>query len=376
MGSAGWEVQLVAVTVAAACALPGTFLVLRRMAMMSDAISHAILLGIVLAFFVVHDLGSPWLVLAAAATGVATVWLVEVVHRTNRVREDAAMGLVFPVLFSLGVILISRYAGNVHLDTDAVLLGEIAFAPFNQLEFGGRAIGPRAFYTMAAILAVNLLFVALFFKELKLATFDPGLAAALGFSPPLLHYALMALVSLTAVGAFDAVGSVLVVALMIAPPAAATLLTDRLRDRLLLSVGLAVFSALAGYHLAMAVDVSIAGMMATMTGVVFLLAWLLAPEQGLLAAARRRRRQRLEFAQAMLLVHLLQHEDRPEAVVELAADSLPEHLRWEAGWTQRVAQAAEAQGWIARDNGHWGLTPTGRALARGAVVGETPRQLL
>src|SRR3712207_3635749 len=107
------EIQLIAAVVAIACALPGVFLVLRRMALMSDAISHAILLGIVLAFFVTEDITSPFLILAAAATGVLTVSLVELLNRTRLVKEDAAIGLVFPALFSIGVILIARFAGNV-----------------------------------------------------------------------------------------------------------------------------------------------------------------------------------------------------------------------------------------------------------------------
>ena len=137
MNAAQIEIQLVAAVVAAACALPGVFLVLRRMAMMSDAISHAILLGIVLAFFITHDLTSPFLVAAAALTGVLTVTLVELLNRSRLVREDAAIGLVFPAMFSLGVILISRFAGDVHLDTDSVLLGELAFAPFNRMSIFG-----------------------------------------------------------------------------------------------------------------------------------------------------------------------------------------------------------------------------------------------
>src|SRR5690606_39215724 len=125
-------------------------------------------------------------------------------------------GLVFPVLFSIGVILISRYAGDVHLDVDAVLLGELAFAPFDRFILFDTDLGPRALWVMGAILALNIVAISLFYKELKLATFDAGLAAALGFAPGLIHYGLMSLVSVTAVGAFDAVGSILVVALMIA----------------------------------------------------------------------------------------------------------------------------------------------------------------
>ncbi len=236
------EIQLIAAVVAVACALPGVFLVLRRMAMMSDAISHTVLLGIVLSFFVVQTLDSPWLILGAAVMGVITVSLVELLSHTKLVKQDAAIGLVFPALFSVAVILISRFARGVHLDVDAVLLGELAFAPFDRLTFFSLDL-PRSLVVMGIILLINLIFISLFYKELKLTTFDAGLAAALGFSPTLLHYGLMGLVSITAVGAFDAVGSVLVVALMVTPAAAAYLLTNNLRRMLVLSALIGVISA-------------------------------------------------------------------------------------------------------------------------------------
>lgn len=135
------ETQLIAIVVAVACTLPGVFLVLRRMTLMSDAISHAILPGIVLAFFLTESLTSPLLILAAAGTGVLTVLVVELLQRTKLVKEDAAIGLAFPALFSIGIILISRFAGNVHLDMDAVLLGELAYAHLNRLEMFGIKIG-------------------------------------------------------------------------------------------------------------------------------------------------------------------------------------------------------------------------------------------
>jgi manganese/zinc/iron transport system permease protein len=361
------ELQAIAVVVAASCALPGVFLVLRRTAMMSDAISHTVLLGIVLAFFVVQDLTSPILVLGAAAVGVLTVSLVELLTNTRLVKEDAAIGLVFPALFSIAVILISRYARGVHLDVDAVLLGELAFAPFDRLAILGIDV-PRALAVMVGILALNALFIGLFYKELKLATFDAGLAATLGFSPVLIHYGLMALVSVTAVGAFDAVGSILVVALMVTPAAAAYLLTDNLRTMLALSVGIACAGAVGGYWLARGLDANIAGSMATMVGVIFLLIFLFAPERGVLAVARRRRRQRWEFAQTMLAVHLLQHEGRPESQVENRVDHLVEHIRWQPDFAERVVRYAERKGTVRRQAGRLQLTETGRTLAQQRLV--------
>ncbi len=362
------DIQLIAVVVAVACALPGVFLVLRRTAMMSDAISHAILFGIVLVFFATRDLASPLLILGAAATGLLTVILVELLTRTRLVREDAAIGLVFPVLFSIGVILIARHAGSVHLDTDSVLLGEIAFAPFNRLVVGGVDLGPKSLYVMLGILALSLAFMLVFYKELKLSTFDAGLAAALGFSPAAIHYALMGLVSVTAVGAFDAVGSVLVVALMIAPPATAYLLTERLSAMLLLSGLIGVVSAELGYWAAHVLDVSIAGSMATAAGICFLLAYLGAPERGLIAIARRRRRQRWEFAETMLAIHLHQHEDRPEAATESREDHLLDHLAWTPRFAREVVARAARNGTLVRRADVLELTPPGRKLARRALA--------
>jgi manganese/zinc/iron transport system permease protein len=228
------------------------------------------------------------------------VSLVELLKRTGRVREDAAIGLVFPLLFSAGVLLISRYFRNEHLDVDAVLRGKLELSVLDRLHVFGRDVGPQTLYVMAAVLLVNVVFIVLFYKELRLATFDAALAATFGFAPGLLHYALMTLVSVTAVGSFDAVGSVLVVGFMIGPPAAAYLLTDRLSRMLVLSGVLGVGCALGGYWLAHWINASIAGSMATMTGVIFAAVLLLAPEHGLLALALRRGRQRWEFAQTML----------------------------------------------------------------------------
>ena len=368
MSQAEIEIQLIAAVVAAACALPGVFLVLRRMAMMSDAISHVVLLGIVLSYFVTRDITSPFLILGATLTGLLTVVLVEVLNRTRLVKEDAAIGLVFPFLFSIAVILIAKYAGDVHLDTDAVLLGELAFAPFNRVEFLGFDLGPKALVVMSIIFVLSLAFVTIFFKELKLATFDASLASALGFAPAAIHYALMGLVSVTAVGAFDAVGSVLVVALMIAPPASAYLMTDKLSHMLGLSCLFGVISAVSGYWLAVPLDANIAGSMATTAGLLFFVVFLVAPERGLISAARRRARQKQDFAQTMLAIHLLHHENRPEAEDESRADSLHEHLRWDPRFADQVVRFAEREGLVTRSGPHLKLTESGRGRAQSEMA--------
>jgi manganese/zinc/iron transport system permease protein len=363
------EIQLVAVVVAVACSLSGVFLVLRRMALMSDAISHTVLLGIVLAFFVTRDITSPLLIFGAAAVGVATVALVEVLRRTRLILEDASIGLVFATLFSIAVILISRYAGSVHLDTDAVLLGEIAFAPFRRLEWRGVDLGPQTLWVMGGVLLLNVGFITVLYKELKLSTFDPGLAAALGFSPVVLHYAFMTLVSVTAVGAFDAVGSILVVALMIAPPATAYLLSDRLPVVLLLSVVTAAAAALLGFWTAWIVDASIAGCMATAAGVLFMLAFLFSPGRGIVSVMRRRELQRWEFARLMLAIHLLHHEGTADSASESHELHLGEHLRWEPAFARRVVREAQQEELLQRqEDGTLVLTESGRDAATRAMV--------
>jgi manganese/zinc/iron transport system permease protein len=361
------EIQLIALVVAAGCALPGVFLVLRRMAMMSDAISHTVLFGIVIGYFLTRDVGSPLLFVGAVLTGVLTVSLVELLNRTRLVKEDAAIGLVFPVLFSIAVILISRFAGNVHIDADSVLLGELAFAPFDRFNLFGLDL-PRALVVGSAILLLNLLAITLFYKELKLSTFDAGLAASLGFAPALVHYGLMTLVSITAVGSFDAVGSVLVVALMIAPPAAAYLLTDRLPRMLALSVLIGGASALSGYWLARLRDASIAGSMATMAGVIFALVLLFAPERGLIALTLRRMRQRWEFAQQMLALHLRNHEEGNEAAHESEIAHLVESLRWSPDFARGVVERAERGGLVRREGVQLALTERGRQVAQQASL--------
>lgn len=286
------QILFIALLASVACVLPGIFLVLRGVALMSDAISHAVLLGIALMFLLVHNLDSPLLLVGAALAGLATVFLTETVIQTHRLKEDAAIGIVFPLFFSCGVIIISLFARDVHLDVDMVILGEIALAPFNRWYLFGYDLGPAAFYTLGAIVALNASFIYLFYKELKLSIFDHDFAYVTGFSPVLLYYALMFLTSITAVGAFDVVGSIVVVALMITPPATASLLVSRLEHMITASIILASASALFGYIAATWFDVSIAGSIATVSGIFFLLMFLCSPTKGLLVKLYTRRRQK------------------------------------------------------------------------------------
>jgi manganese/zinc/iron transport system permease protein len=397
---------LVGALIAVAGAMLGTFLLLRGLALTSDAISHTVLLGIVVAFMIMIAAGgeprlsSPWLLLGAAAAGVGTVLLTELIHRSGVVKEDAALGLAFPLLFAVAVILVSRYVDDVHLDEHSVMVGEIGVAWANtnshcfgdcesvtitaddpRAEFARQCLNcrdeglsprdpdarfrelctncgdyspaeayragftdteptlafwPQAVTTTASMLVLSLVFVFLFFKELKLATFDPGLARALGFRPNLLLYALMTLVSLVAVGAFDAVGSILVIAFFIIPPATAYLLTERLGVMLGLSAVLGSVSAYAGYELASALDTSISASMVVVMLVLFVIALVFAPRNGLVSASVRRSRQRRGFEEQVLLGHVYHHAGTARAEEELALEGLETHIQWEAARVQKV----------------------------------------
>lgn len=363
MSNAQIEIQLIASLVAVACAIPGTFLVLRKMAMISDAISHAILPGIVIGFFITQDLNSPLLILLAALTGIITVILVEYIQKTGLVKEDTAIGLVFPALFSLGVIMIAKNANDVHLDVDAVLLGELAFAPFDRLVVSGTDIGPKSLWVIGSILLITITLLILFFKELKVSTFDKGLAASLGFSPAIIHYGLMSVSSVTTVGAFDAVGAILVVALMIAPAAAAYLLTTDLKKMLALAISFGVFSAIFGYWVAHWLDVSIAGSITTVLGLVFLLVYLFAPSKGIIAVMYREKQQRTEVSLLTFLLHLKNHDE----VEERHVNHLREHINWQKVRAKTVLDLAQKNNMIHIENKVVSLTKKGDEFTSKAI---------
>lgn len=357
------EIQLIAAIVAIACAIPGVFLVLRKMSLISDAISHSILPGIVVGFLITHDLNSPWLILLATITGIITVVLVEAIQKTGLVKEDTAIGLVFPALFSIGVILIAKNANDVHLDVDAVLLGELAFAPFDRILIAGVDIGPKSLWVMGGILLLTVSLLFAFFKELKVSTFDAGLSSALGFSPVIMHYGLMSISSVTVVGAFDAVGAVLVVALMIAPAATAYLLTSDLKKMLLLSVLFGVTAAIAGYWMAHLLDASISGSMTTTLGLLFLMVYLFAPRKGIIAVMYRQKQQRTEVSLLTFLLHLNNHNEESERHI----NHLNEHINWQKVRARTVLELAQKNNMITISNSIVTLTKKGKEFTELAL---------
>lgn len=301
-----WIVVVGALT-AVACALPGCFLVLRKMSMMGDAISHAVLPGIAVGFLLTGSRTGFAMFVGAAATGILTALFTQWVSRFGKVDRGAAMGIVFTTLFAIGLILIVRAADYVDIDPGCVLYGAMELTPLDtKLVFGFQV--PRAALVIGATMLFNVLVLVALFKEFRLSSFDAGLADTLGFSSKFLHYLLMTIVAITTVAAFEAVGSIIVIAMLIVPPATALLLTRRLIPMLVIASGVGVLAAFLGHLSAVTVptwfgfDSTItSGMMATVSGVLFTLAWFFSPYEGLVIRWLRHRRGEADFQEPELV---------------------------------------------------------------------------
>jgi manganese/zinc/iron transport system permease protein len=304
---------------AVACAVTGVYLVLRRLSMLGDAISHAILPGLAGAFLLSGSRSTAAMLLGAGAVGVLTALLSSGVRKLARVQEDAALGVVFTALFALGVILISWVARDIDLDPGCVLYGLLEFTPFDTVSFAGLH-APRAVVTLAVAVLVVSALTALFFKELRIVAFDPVLAASMGIPAAAIHLGMLSLTAGVTVVAFEAVGSILVVTMLIAPAATAHLLTDRLHRMYPIAAGLGVSAAVLGYLAALRLNTSVAGMISVVAGAQFALAAVLAPRHGVLSRAARNTALSLRITREDILGLLYRWHER--AAVDPAANPL------------------------------------------------------
>ncbi len=269
--------------VALACSLLGTFLVLRKMSMVADAISHAVLPGLVVAYLVSGSRASFPMLIGAAAFGMITTVLIELFQKRFKLQMDASIGVTYTALFAIGVIMISSLTGKIDLDQDCVLYGEIAYVPLDLwITPNGINMGPYTTWIIGIAALLVLAFVLIGYKGLKVTTFDENYAISLGIATSFWQYALMSMVSLTTVVSFEAVGAILVVAFFIIPPATAYLWTDKLKRMLWLSCFFGILSAGLGYSLAVWINGSIAGAMATVAGFFFMISFLFNPHSGIL----------------------------------------------------------------------------------------------
>ena len=292
---------MIAILTAVACALCGVFLVVKREAFVSEGLSHAVLPGIIVAFIIFQDRSSPWLIIAAGLTGLLMVWLVQLVFKTRLVDQDAALGIVFSGLFSIGVILSRLNLKDIHFHAHCIIDGDLNLAPLKGFQVGDWYLGPKAFVVMVVVVLVLVAFITLFYKELKLMAFDESTSKTLGFRPSILHSVWLGLVSITAVAAFETAGTILVVALMIAPAAAANLLTKRLSVMFLFSSMIAIVAASLGIWLGLNLEISPAGPISSIAGLLFLLVVLFAPGNGIISKWQNRRSQTRILMQSLVL---------------------------------------------------------------------------
>ena len=351
---------------AAGCAIPGTLLVLRRMSLMGDAISHTVLPGIAIAFLVTGSRDPTAMLIGAVIVGLLTAFLVQAIHSFGNVEVGASMGIVFTVLFAFGLVLMRQAVDHVDIDPDCVLYGSIELAWFDQ-DPGGYGI-PRGAIVNGVMLVGNIIVMLLFYKEFKITSFDPALAKSQGMHPLFMHYMLMTMTAATAVAAFETVGSILVVAMFIVPPATAYLLTNRYGIMFILAIGLSIIAAALGHVAAITVPTwfgfsgtSTAGAMAVLTGCIFVCAWIASPSQGIVAKAWHRASMRLLVVREDVLGVLWRLEERGQQT--LSPVQLSEAIG-STRWTIRVALfVLQKKNAVSRDASSWTLTNEGRMRA-------------
>lgn len=361
----GLWIVLTAATTNCACALVGCYLVLRRMSLMGDALSHAVLPGLAVAFILsgAYDIGP--LMIGAVAAGLLSTFLIQTLHQYARVPSDASMGVVFTGLFALGVVLIKKgIPPGVHFDIACVYQGTLELTPFDTVNILGREL-PRAFAVTAGVFLLNAAVIAALWKELKLSAFDPALATTMGYSATLLHYLLMALVAITAVASFEAVGSILVVAMLIIPPATAHLLADRLAPMVLISLLVAIAAAILGYILGTVLNTNLVGMITVAAAGLFGLAVLFAPQHGVVSALARNFGVSLRVVREDLLAMLYRVEELGGQRRLAAAEA---QAAVGGGWLARLSLGNLLRaGRVARTGDRLDLTPAGRETARQLV---------
>ena len=364
-------IVLIGAMCAASCAIPGTVLVLRRMSLMGDAISHTVLPGIAIAFLITGSRDPTAMLIGAIVVGLLTAFLVQTIHSLGRVEVGASMGIVFTFLFAFGLVLMRQAVDHVDIDPDCVLYGSIELAWFDQVHFAGMDV-PRGLVVNGVMLIANLILILVFYKEFKITSFDPLLAKTQGVRPALMHYLLMTMTAATAVAAFETVGSILVVAMFIVPAATAYLLSDRYGVLMCLAVGISIIAAVLGHLGAITIPLwfgfsgtSTAGAMAVATGFLFVVAWIGSPRDGLFTRALRRIELRLQILREDVLGILWRLEERNQGAVQSPqlATAIGAHPLMMRIALKRLAH----QGRIAKEGSCWLLTDQGRSLATSLV---------
>ena len=265
--------------VAINCALMGSFLVMRRMVMIGDAISHAVLPGIFVAYYVSGSTASIPVLIGAALSGILATLMIEWLTAKARLQSDAAIGIAYTLLFAIGIVLISKFGANADLDQQCVLYGEIEYVSLWLQPIVGGLLLPQQAIILAIVCMVLIIAIAIGYRGLFLTTFDPNFALSTGVAVTFWHYFLMSGVSLTTVVSFESVGAILVIAFLSGPPAIAYLLTEDLKKMLILGCLIGISCSIGGYYAAKWLNVSVSGSISTVIGILFLITFVITSVQ-------------------------------------------------------------------------------------------------
>ncbi|WP_101772497.1 metal ABC transporter permease [Peptostreptococcus faecalis] len=339
------------------CSMIGVFLVLRNLSMVADAISHSVLLGIVIAFFITQDISSPLLIIGAGIFGVITVAFIEALGKSKTVKRSDAIGVVFPMFFSIAVILISRYARNIHIDTDMVLMGEVIFASLDSISIFGIDL-PYSFVKMGIMFIINLIFIIIFYKQLKITSFDQEYGFLIGIPIGFIFYSFMTLTSITAVVAFDAVGSILVLSFFIAPVASAHMISDDLESMFLWSAIIAIINCSIGSWIAINLNASMTGMCAVVGMVVFIIILFL-HKKGVVYKFIQKRKTLENVKKEMFIFHIGNHMGDGRSKDENKVDQINIHLNWKIKEVDIISEKLISDSLIYKLGEEYSLTESG-----------------
>ncbi|RRC94055.1 metal ABC transporter permease [Erysipelotrichaceae bacterium OH741_COT-311] len=335
------EVLMVLVMASLATGILAPFLVLRNLSMTIDALSHSILLGIVLAFMLIGEFNTVLLIAGASIFGLFTVWLTELLANKKLVSKDQALAVVFPLFFSIAVIIITKFLKNAHIDVDIVLMGNALFTPFIRMFHL-----PKSFVLLAMMFVVNVIYIAVFYRPLKIAIFDEDYAKLQGIKSKGIFNGLMVLTAMTTVIAFDSVGAILVICYFVTPVCIALMITKTLKSLLFFTLLFSVVGSVLGFYIGITYNVSLSGSLAFVLMMMLILMLIINP-QGLLAHQYRKYQHLKELNLNLLLMHLYKHQDNTK---ELGYQTIHTHLNWTTKKFQIYLKQAYDRNYVENDD--------------------------
>jgi len=364
------EIFLIGALSAIGCGLTGPVLLLRRRVLLGDAVSHSVLAGIGITFWIHPVVNSPWLRLGAALSGCCAAWVATKLTVILRGRADAALGLVFPLFFSIGALILAIKASNTHLDVDQVLSGNLESSWLERFRLGGTDLGPQAAWNMLLIVVALLAAGWIWWRDLQLYLFDPQQGQILGRPMAFLEILVVVATTSVIVFSFDAMGPILLVALLAGPGICAWFLTSQIGPFFLATVAAGLLSVLAGTGLACALDLNIAGSIGLAAFLIALGTLFMAPDHGMVFRLLQANRARIRFVARLLAVHICQHEIKGDQASENTRVGLRDHLKLSEKEVAAGALWLQARSLAVWENQILVSTQAGKIFAKSLAEGQ------